>query len=113
VFYAIAAFTAVRAVLRYAHDGGFIRAATVSLVMLALGSAWAMRSSGVHHVMNEHAFRTRNDWADLPLRWQQEGRWPKSPDPRALIGMLRDAALDTEMPNPQMLPEWRSQWYGD
>lgn len=113
VFYAIAAFTTVRAVLQYAQGGGVIRAATVSLVMLTLGSAWAMRSSGVHHVMNEHAFRTRNDWADLPIRWQQEGRWPKSPEPRALIEALRDTALDTEIPNPQMLPEWRSQWYGD
>ena len=113
VFYAIAAFASVRAVLEYGQGGGFMRAAVVSIAMLALGSAWAMRSSGVHHVMNEHAFRTRNDWAELPIKWQQEGRWPSDAAPRALVEGLRDTALDTDVPNPQMVPEWRSQWYGD
>jgi hypothetical protein len=113
VFYAFAAFAAVRAALEYAQAGGVVRGVLVSVVLLALASAWAMRSSGVHHVMNEHAFRTRNDWAELPMRWQQEGRWPKEPQPLALVERLRDQALQADMPNPQMLPEWRSQWYGD
>jgi hypothetical protein len=63
--------------------------------------------------MNEHAFRTRNDWAELPLRWQQEGRWPKKAEQVALIERLRSDALESPVPNPQMLPEWRGQWYGD
>ena len=113
VFYAFAAFATIRAVLEYAPAGGAVRGLVVSVILLALGSAWAMRSSGVHHVMNEHAFRTRNDWAELPIRWQQEGRWPKEPQPLALIERLRDQALQAEVPNPQLLPEWRSQWYGD
>lgn len=113
VFYAIAAFTAIRATLESARAGGFLRGAIVSLIMLALASAWAMRSSGVHHVMNDHAFRARNDWAELPIAWQREGRWPKDAAPLALIEKLRDAALDAEVPNPQMVPEWRGQWYGD
>jgi hypothetical protein len=112
VFYAIAAFTAIRTTLEWGQ-GGVLRGVTVSMVMLALASAWAMRSSGVHHVINEHAFRTRNDWAELPLRWQQEKRWPTEPPPLALIERLRNDALEAEVPNPQMLPEWRSQWYGD
>ena len=113
MFYAFAAFAAVRAALEYAQAGGLVRGSLVSVMLLALASAWAMRSSGVHHVMSEHAFRSRNDWAELPMRWQQEGRWPKEPQPLALIDRLRDQALQAEVPNPQMLPEWRSQWYGD
>jgi hypothetical protein len=113
VFYAFAAFAAVRAALEYAQAGGLVRGSLVSVMLLALASAWAMRSSGVHHVMSEHAFRSRNDWAELPMRWQQEGRWPKEPQPLALIDRLRDQALQAEVPNTQMLPEWRSQWYGD
>jgi hypothetical protein len=113
VFYAFAAFAAVRAALEYAEVGGLVRGGLVSVMLLALASAWAMRSSGVHHVMNDHAFRSRNDWAELPIRWQQEGRWPKEPQPLALIERLRDQALQAEVPNPQMMPEWRSQWYGD
>jgi hypothetical protein len=113
VFYAIAAFTAVRALLGYAQIGGVVRAAVVSLVVLALGSAWAMRSSGVHHVMNEHAFRARNDWAEMPIKWQREGRWPTTAEPLAVIERLRNDALAAEVPNPQMVPEWRGLWYGD
>lgn len=113
VFYAFAAFAAIRAALEFAQAGGVVRGVLVSVVLLALASAWAMRSSGVHHVMNEHAFRTRNDWAELPMRWQQEGRWPKEPQALAVVERLRDLALQADMPNPQLLPEWRSQWYGD
>ena len=113
VFYAFAAFAAVRHALEYATAGALVRGGFVSVMLLALASAWAMRSSGVHHVMNEHAFRSRNDWAELPMRWQREGRWPKEPQPLALVERLRDQALQAEVPNPQMLPEWRSQWYGD
>jgi hypothetical protein len=113
VFYAIAAFTAVRATLEYAQAGGFIRGLLVAVALVMLTSAWAMRSSGVHHVAAEHAFRTRNDWAELPLRWQEEGRWPKDPQPLALIERLRNEALEADVPNPQMVPEWRGQWYGD
>jgi hypothetical protein len=113
VFYAIGAFTAVRALLESAQTGGMGRAAAVSLVVLALGSAWAMRSSGVHHVMNEHAFRARNDWAEMPLTWQKEGRWPTTAEPLALIEGLRNDALAADVPNPQLVPEWRGLWYGD
>jgi hypothetical protein len=113
VFYAVAAYVATRALVEYGRAGGLIRAAVVSMVVLVLASAWAMRSSGVHHVMTEHAFRTRNDWAELPLRWQRQGRWPSQPERVALIGRLRDDALDTPIPNPEMLPEWRERWYGD
>ena len=113
VFYAFMAFAAVRTMLEYAEAGGFIRGFVVTMAMVALASAWAMRSSGVHHVVNEHAFRTRNDWADMPIKWQREGRWPKDPRPLALIERLRNDALEAEVPNLGMLPEWRSQWYGD
>lgn len=113
VFYAFAAFTAIRAALEYAQAGGVVRGLLVSAALLILASAWAMRSAGVHHVMNEHAFRSRNDWAGTPLRWQRESRWPKEPHRLALIEQLRTAALDAQIPNPQIVPEWRSQWYGD
>jgi hypothetical protein len=113
VFYAIAAFAAIRAALEYAQAGGLVRGCVVSVAMLALASAWAMRSSGVHHVINEHAFRTRNDWAGLPIRWEREGRWPKEQRPLALVEQLRNDALEAEVPNPQLAPEWRGQWYGD
>ena len=37
----------------------------------------------------------------------------KEPPRLALVERLRNDALDAEVPNPQIVPEWRSQWYGD
>jgi hypothetical protein len=113
VFYAIAAYTAVRRVGVYAQSGGVVRAIVVSAAMLPLAMAWAVRSSGAHHVVNEHAFRTRNDWASLPLEWRRQGRWPSDPRQLRLIETLRNDALESPMPNPNQVPEWRSRWYGD
>ena len=113
VFYAIAAFAAIRRGLVYARSGGLPRAIVVSAVLLLLAAAWAVRSSGVHHVVNEHAFRTRNDWAALPLEWQRQGRWPSDPRQLRLIETLRNDALASPMPNPNQVPGWRSRWYGD
>lgn len=113
VFYAIAAFAAMRRALVYARSGGWLRAIVASAALLLLATAWAIRSSGVHHVVNEHAFRTRNDWASLPLEWRRQGRWPSDPRQLRLIETLRNDALASPMPNPNQVPEWRSRWYGD
>jgi hypothetical protein len=112
VFYAIVAFAAVRSAIEFGHAGP-TRAVVVSAVLLALGTAWAVRSSGVHFVMSEHAFRVRNDWAELPLRWQHDNRWPTDPAQQSLINALRNDALGRAVPNPQLAPEWKEQWYGD
>jgi hypothetical protein len=113
VFYALVAYAAMRTTIDRARIGAAVTTLVLSVGLLTLASAWAMRGSGVHHVMNEHAFRTRNDWAELPMNWQREKRWPDQPEARALIEQLRNSALDAPVPNPQMAPEWRSQWYGD
>lgn len=112
-FYAFAAYATMRAIIEFARAGGLARAVIVSGAVLTLGTAWAVRSSGVHYVVNEHAFRTRNDWAELHLKWEREGRWPKDPKPLALVETLRRDALDREIPNTQLAPEWKERWYGD
>jgi hypothetical protein len=113
VFYAIAAYAAGRRAIDYARGGGIIKGVVVSAALLMLATVWAIRSSGVHHVVNEHAFRTRNDWAALPLEWRREGRWPSDPGQLRVIEALRQDALDSPMPNPNQMPEWRQRWYGE
>jgi len=112
-FYAVMAFTATRWGLRYAQSGGPIRTVVVTAALVTLATAWAVRSTGVHHIVIEHAFRTRNDWAVLPLEWQREGRWPSDARQLTLIQTLRNEALRSRIPNPNALPEWRERWYGD
>jgi hypothetical protein len=113
VFYGLVSFAAMRTTIAWARQGGLVAAVVGSVLVFGLGTAWAVRSSGVHHVTNEHAFRARNDWAELPLRWQRNGRWPTDPKPLALIETLRNEALASPVPNPQLAPEWRERWYGD
>ena len=33
--------------------------------------------------------------------------------PQSLIEALRNDALGSPVPNPQLAPEWKEQWYGD
>ena len=112
-FYALMAFTATRWAIRHAQSGGPIRTIVATAALAALATAWTVRSTGVHHVVTEHAFRTRNDWAVLPLEWQRDGQWPTDARRLALIETLRNEALRSRIPNPNLAPEWRQQWYGD
>jgi len=113
VFYALAAFAAMRAAIQFAGASGLPRAIAVSMIVFVLAAAWSLRSTGVHHIVNEHAFRTRNDWATLPVLWRHEGRWPKEAAPLRVIETLRHDALASRIPNPNLAPEWRERWYGD
>jgi len=113
VFYAIAAFVAVRATL--GELAALPRAAAVSVIILlaATGSAWAMRSAGVHQVMRAQAFKERNDWGLLPATWKAAGKWPQDPAGQRLLLDLRRDALIVEAPNPQFEPRWAYRWWGE
>jgi len=112
-FYAFAAYAAVRAVLMRAGSLRPLGAVAVSVMLLALGGAWAMRSLGVHHVIVMQAFNTRNDWADVRLTWPSQSPWPTEAAPLAVIERLRQDALEADVPNPQLLPSWQERWWGD
>jgi hypothetical protein len=47
------------------------------------------------------------------MQWQRQGRWPTARERLALIEQLRNEALASPIPNPQIVPEWRGRWYGD
>jgi hypothetical protein len=113
VFYALAAYAAVRTAVAAARSAGAVTLVAASLAMLTLASAWAVRSSGVHHVIDGHTFRVRNDWAEMPMNWRRQGRWPTAPQPLALIEQLRGDALNARVSNTYLAPEWKDRWYGD
>jgi len=113
VFYALAAYGALRAAIARAGSAGLVAGLAGCVVIGLLSTGWAIRSSGVHFVVTTHAFRIRNDWARAPMALQEQGRWREDDATKALIGRLRDSALGAEVPNPQMAPEWKEQWYGN
>lgn len=113
-FYGLAAFAAVRLVIeRTRVSARPLAAVCASVILLALGSGWALRSVGVHHVLGMHVARIRNDWAELPLLYQREQRWPSDPAAVRLLEQLRAEALAAPVVAPPAIPEWNNRWFGD
>jgi hypothetical protein len=113
VFYALAAFAAVRGALTAMPAARPAVALAACAIVGTLACGWAVRSSGVHYVVGSHAFRIRNDWARAPLALEQQGRWPPAGPSRALIDTLRRDALAADVPNPLLEPDWKERWYGN
>jgi hypothetical protein len=111
VFYAFAAYAAVRALSIRAAAWRRPAVVVVAVLMLMAGAGWTIRALGVHHVIVTQAFNTRNDWALVPITWRD--RWPADHVGIAIIERLRGDALAADVPNPQLLPKWHDRWWGD
>jgi len=112
VFYALAAFVAVREVIE--RSSTLHRSAVVvTLVLFVLSSRWAVRSLGIHHVLAAQAFRVRNDWVEAPAVLRSENRWPQQPAGVELVETLRTQAIESPVANIELVPEWRNRWFGD
>lgn len=111
-FYAVAAYAAIRHLATRVTRPGML-AALVTLTLLATGTAWGVRSLGIHHVARTYAFKTRNDWASQPGLWKRSGRWPSDPNSQHLIEQLRNEALSMRVPNPRFEPPWMERLWGD
>jgi dolichyl-phosphate beta-glucosyltransferase len=113
VFYGLAAYAAVRLLINRVSPANRIMAAVLTTVIVVTGSAWAVRSLGIHHVARTSAFKTRNDWASQPGLWKRAGRWPSDPESQQLIIHLRNDALSLRVPNPRFEPPWIERLWGD
>jgi len=111
-FYALAAYAAIRDVAGRVRPSGS-GAIVMTLVLLLTGTAWSVRSLGIHHVARTYAFKTRNDWASQPGLWKRAGRWPSDPASQQLIEHLRHDALSMRVPNPRFEPPWIERLWGD
>ena len=104
VFYALAAFWAVRDLLTRG-----VRAApavVVALALLVAGFGWSIRTIGVNHVLRAQAFAFHNDWAWIPGEMQRRGTWPSDPSARTFVIDLRDQSLGMPIVNPWFVPRW-------
>jgi hypothetical protein len=111
VFYALAAYAAVRATLTRTMSWQPGRAAACAVVLLALGAGWGMRSLGVHHVIVTQAFNTRNDWALAPMTRPEV--WATDRARLEVVDHLRSDALRADVPNTQLMGAWQDLWWGD
>jgi dolichyl-phosphate beta-glucosyltransferase len=113
VFYGLGAYSSVRLLIARVSPANRIMAAVLTMVIVATGTAWAVRSLGIHHVARTSAFKTRNDWASQPGLWKRGGRWPSDPESQQLIIHLRNDALSMRVPNPRFEPPWIERLWGD
>ncbi len=112
VFYALAAYAAIRVLIGRVTTNSMM-AAVLTTVILATGTAWSVRSLGIHQVARTYAFKTRNDWASQPGNWKRSGRWPADASSQQLIMQLRNDALSMRVPNPYFEPLWMARLWGN
>ena len=112
VFYALAAYAAIRVLIGRVTTNTMI-AAVLTTVILMTGTAWSVRSLGIHQAARTYAFKARNDWASQPGNWKRSGRWPADARSQQLIIQLRNDALSMRMPNPYFEPPWIARLWGN
>jgi hypothetical protein len=113
IFYGLAAYAAIRLLIARVGPTQRLVAASLTIVLLATGMAWSVRSLGIHHVARTYAFKTRNDWATQPGNWTRAGRWPSDEQSQRLITTLRNDALSMPAPNPHFEPTWMAKLWGE
>jgi hypothetical protein len=107
VFYALAAFGAIREALLASSRLQPVTAIATVLVLTMLGAGWAVRVGGVHFLLRSQAIKQQVDWVELPGRWQREHNWPEEPAAQQLILQLRRDAVRMTLPNTlEGGPEW-------
>ena len=104
VFYALAAFWAVRDLLTRRLRA--VPALAVALALLVAGSGWSMRTIGVNHVLRAQAFAFHNDWAWIPGDMERRGIWPSNPSARKVVMDLREQSLGMSIVVPWFVPRW-------
>jgi hypothetical protein len=110
VFYAVAAYTAMRGLLDLRPR------AWIGLLLLvlsiALGTAWAIRTAGFHLRLRHGAFEARAEWAYI-LSPMATATWPKDPHTLRVVSRMREEALLQRTITPALLPRWTERWWGE
>jgi hypothetical protein len=110
VFYAVAAYTAMRGLLALRPPTWL---GTLLIVLsLALSSAWAVRSAGLHLRLRHGAFEARAEWAYI-LSPMGKANWPKDAHTLQVVSRMRQEALLQPTIAPALLPRWTEDWWGE
>src|SRR5215203_1491112 len=110
VFYAVAAYVALRALL--AVRSPVWAGALLIVVVLGVSGAWAIRSAGLHLRLRHGAFEARTGWAYV-LWPTSRATWPKDAHTLRVVSKMREEALLHPTVAPAMLPKWTDLWWGE
>ena len=98
LFYAIAAFIAVRELLSTVPSRRIVPAAAIAVVLMATAALWTFRDVGVHYQLRYDAFKLRNDWAEVH-------------ETEPLTRRLRDEAITRRTASPTFMPRWGDRYW--
>jgi len=104
-FYALAAYAAVRRVIRVGALTGRTAAVGFCVALFVASACWATRTAGLHYNLRYMAFKTRNEWSSAPTRWMQ------TPETRAITEHFRRDALEQRVVAPRFYPSWEARWF--
>jgi hypothetical protein len=112
VFYAVAAYVAIRALIESAGTGSRRRLAIVALLLVVSGPLWAWRAAGVHYHLRNAAFKTKSEWV-MALPPGAADRWPGERRARAVLHRLYSEAIARPVIDRQFLPHWGDDLWGE
>ena len=110
LFYAVAAFIAVRGMLESIPRRSIAASALIALLLAADAGLWAFRAAGVHYVLRYDAFKTRNDWVEV-LRPDKRDDWPADPEELAITRRIRDEVIRRPVASPSFMPRWADRYW--
>jgi hypothetical protein len=110
LFYAVAAFIAVRGLLETIPQRRVVASALIALFLMMDAGLWTFRAAGVHYVLRYDAFKTRNDWVEL-LRPDKQEDWPADPQELAITRRIHDEVIQRRVGSPSFMPRWADRYW--
>jgi hypothetical protein len=110
LFYAVAAFIAVRALLDTTPRRTLAGGALIAVLLATSAGLWAFRAAGMHYVLRYDAFKTRNDWVEV-LRPDKREDWPRDERELAITRAIRDEVIARRVASPSFMPRWADRYW--
>jgi hypothetical protein len=110
LFYAIATFVAVRALIDSLPTRTLAATSVATVLLVTVAALWTFRAVGTHYQLRYHAFITRNDWVEV-LRRDKHGDWPDDPAELALTERIRAEAIARRTTSPSFMPRWTDRYW--
>jgi hypothetical protein len=111
VFYAVAAFAAMREAIAWAAHRRWPARLIVAALLLGVGSAWAWRAVGLQYNLRWVTYYVGEEWVTVDQWLADQNSTPRTAEGRQLVEHLRADAIDRYRSQRAFLPRWAERWY--
>ena len=111
VFYALAAYFAVRTLALQAANTNRTRMVAAGLLLFVVAAGWQLRAIGTVEYVRTIASKNRREWiVDLRKERTESGARPHYVQ---ILESMAPQGLDPSAPRPVRYPHWLQMWFGD